>query len=486
MVYQMGTNKVSQFEKTLQLLEEKNYEGAKKEAMNSKWAQQTPERADTVSSMFNDTVSEKEEPKTTLKLSPTQMALKLANRKGSTQVKSNEEVFDAKQELIGPKFDSTYVSSPVQTKVETKVKELPSVQQPVIKKAVEQLVKEDPSIIEVIKATTTNTAKEAEILANNIVDWGKRFAVKKGLLNPEEVETEKVYDVPLPKKHTYVPPSERGTKNRDDVTPDKFTKIGVTNNKHLMFSNTFDLRKGFNYIPIKNVGNSELTDEYSNVEGIAHFILDADVASEYQHEYAKNDVAQQRKSPKPVQSPGSTIQEAYVPVTTKNNDGFVNVTYKPQSQLSKNDKVYSILRQYKFTDIAWDKAGKPAPNEGFKNTVSGLYTVNGQVTNLIYPTGDKEKQSYGKFGGASVVFIIPEKNIAIDFAGSLKQIKEMGENLASEYKIKKEDLIIGHHDVGSFSAKPSANEKGILKFSQWSGFNTNSFTGGALAIPKQK
>jgi len=45
MVYQLGFTGFSKFKKMIKAIEEENWEKAKKEGLDSKWAKQTPERA---------------------------------------------------------------------------------------------------------------------------------------------------------------------------------------------------------------------------------------------------------------------------------------------------------------------------------------------------------------------------------------------------------------------------------------------------------
>lgn len=52
MAYQLGAPKLRQFKKMLTALQEGNYEEAVKQAYDSRWAQQTPARADHVASLF--------------------------------------------------------------------------------------------------------------------------------------------------------------------------------------------------------------------------------------------------------------------------------------------------------------------------------------------------------------------------------------------------------------------------------------------------
>jgi len=54
---------------------------------------------------------------------------------------------------------------------------------------------------------------------------------------------------------------------------------------------------------------------------------------------------------------------------------------------------------------------------------------------------------------------------------------------SNDFVIKEEDLLMGYHDVGSFSAKPKADKNGVLEFKRWKHFNNEGHTGGGLAIP---
>jgi lysozyme len=54
MAYQMGVDGVLKFKKMMIALQAENYEAAYKEALNSKWAQQTPERAQRVALLIRN------------------------------------------------------------------------------------------------------------------------------------------------------------------------------------------------------------------------------------------------------------------------------------------------------------------------------------------------------------------------------------------------------------------------------------------------
>ena len=54
MCFQMGLSGLLRFKNTLKLLEQKRYEEAADEALNSTWAKQTPERAKRVTDLFRN------------------------------------------------------------------------------------------------------------------------------------------------------------------------------------------------------------------------------------------------------------------------------------------------------------------------------------------------------------------------------------------------------------------------------------------------
>lgn len=54
MAYQLGTNGLLSFKKMLSAIQNKNYELAAYEALNSKWATQTPNRAERVANMIRN------------------------------------------------------------------------------------------------------------------------------------------------------------------------------------------------------------------------------------------------------------------------------------------------------------------------------------------------------------------------------------------------------------------------------------------------
>jgi hypothetical protein len=152
---------------------------------------------------------------------------------------------------------------------------------------------------------------------------------------------------------------------------------------------------------------------------------------------------------------------------------------------NREQLVLAPLRQYKFSDIDF-KGSKTIT--GFKSNIRALTTKDGGETHLVF----KRKHGHdkvGRFDGASVVFIFEDKHgniIVRDYSGSIKNIKEAGEDILKTYNIKPEELTIGYHDIGSFSAKPMSDKNKVLGANQWWSYNDDANTGSALIIPAKK
>lgn len=289
----------------------------------------------------------------------------------------------------------------------------------------------------------------------------------------------------------YVPP----TKNKK-VVESSYTNLDPKGKSEFYtFSNEFDGREGFNYVPISNIGNSTYDTKYENVEGIAHFLLDSDVSGDENFSNAASRaMVKNQLSGKPAQGMGSTVKDFYFPVGEKNEDGTINIKYLKKDEIEDTSKIISPLRQYKFSDFDW--RGKTSA-QGFNSSVASVPTKKsytnseGKKSNqshFLFPSDESfnGKQYYNKYGGGSVVFIAdtPKGRRIVEVAGTIDTIHKYGVNLMKQEGISADKLIIGYHDVGSFSAKPKANN-GTLNFTQWSGYNSDGQTGGGLAIPKR-
>jgi len=244
------------------------------------------------------------------------------------------------------------------------------------------------------------------------------------------------------------------------------------NNTLLSYRNQWDNSEGFRYLATPVKKDRKSSDEYSDVVGVGHFLLDASASKSkpYSHEYNKAFIDKAIKN------------NDWVPIFTNEEGDYVRLKYKKANEIAKSDKIITPLRQMTFNNIDFSKTQTPS---GFKKGVNEVMTKDGQGTYLLF----KNRDGYSRFSGGSVVFIFKDKfnnTIVRDFAGSLNQIENEGINIQKQYNITSNDLTIGYHDVGSFSAKIKANEEGKLKSKQWEGFNNEGWTGGALLIPKTK
>jgi hypothetical protein len=291
------------------------------------------------------------------------------------------------------------------------------------------------------------------------------------------------------------------------------TVIDKANNKPLLaYRSQWDNKNGFVYLttPVQQDRKPEV---YTNVKGVAHFNLDASPADAvtYMH---PNNVAYIRKAKE---------KNDYIPVYESLGNNKVKLQYKKYNELSpaqkkqidkllsdfkaagpydennpsqkhidiaknyarqqkmQSQRIVAPLRQYKFDDIKFNETKKP---DGFTSGIKEVKTKDGQGTYLIF----KDRNGYSRFSGGSVVFIFEDQNgnrVVRDFAGTLNNIENEGMQIQKDYKLKPGQLIIGYHDVGSFSAKPKADAAGNLSTDQWADYNTfNNSSGSALIIPK--
>jgi hypothetical protein len=280
----------------------------------------------------------------------------------------------------------------------------------------------------------------------------------------------------------------------------------------MSYRNQWNNDDGFLYVPTAVHKDRSNNEEYNDVFGVGHFLLDASPMDEktYMH---PNNVNYLRKA---------AANNDYIPVYESIGGGKVKLKYKKYNEASSQQRkqleelfktfdskgvynankpsaehkavaeiyatqqgnqdfrIISPLRQFKLSDIDYSKTKKPI---GFKGNIKEVMTKEGKGTYLIF----KDRDGYSRFSGGSVVFIFKDvfgNTIVRDFAGSLNQIENEGINIQKQYNIKPNDLTIGYHDVGSFSAKPKS-KNGVLKANQWEGYNYEEGTGGALLIPKQ-
>ena len=316
--------------------------------------------------------------------------------------------------------------------------------------------------------TNFNTNFDTKVLTEGVVNdimystpaqWAKRFLDKKGLIEVAEEQMVPIAAKPV----VVVKPKPSKFFQIIGTVPDSYT----AKDSIYSYRSQWDNADGFRYIPVpvkKDLPKEGL--KVKGVIGVGHFMLDGSAFNNYSHEYNKDYIEKAKR------------ENHWVPVFKKNADNSVQLSYKKANDLKVSDNVISPLRQMAFSDITFDKTRNP---EGFKKTVREVLLQDGTGTYLIY----KDRNAYSRFSGGSVVFIFKDKydnTIVRDFAGSLNQIENEGIQIQKEYNLNPKDLILGYHDVGSFSAKPKA-VNGEIDSKQWSGFNNEGWTGGALLIP---
>jgi hypothetical protein len=99
---------------------------------------------------------------------------------------------------------------------------------------------------------------------------------------------------------------------------------------------------------------------------------------------------------------------------------------------------------------------------------------------------------YGQFGGGSFVIISKRPNgetLIREIAGSLQDLKNQSEDLAKTTGQNINEIVVGFHDIGSWSAKPSSKNKKMgysnIPKKDKEEFHSyqKDFTGAGLAFP---
>jgi len=242
------------------------------------------------------------------------------------------------------------------------------------------------------------------------------------------------------------------------IVPDKFSYNA--NDQLSGFSNQFSLENGMNYTYLPNqnkIDNFTVSGKYV----VAHHLLDTDLdKATLSKDTFKN-------------SPDTN----YYPIIKKDGNN-VWLTYKQLKDVTNEDEIASELRQYKLSDIDFDsKTQEP----GYRPGHYVLSTKTGIDTQLHFV----DKDSYGRHSGNNVVFIFTDKKgnkYARDFSGTINEIKSEGEKIVKRYDIKKDDIILGYMDAGSYSVAEYFDNIETYK-NQIKVRNLPGQVGAGLAIP---
>ena len=343
----------------------------------------------------------------------------------------------------------------------------------------------------------------------NFNSYFDRFLVKEGYKKPDShvvqaKPTDKIKEVKPEVKNFY---------EQIEVTGDKHQKA-LPGSQLLSYRSQWDANKGFTFYNTEPKNKQrDVNKTYTDVEGVGHFILDASPLDGKTYMHPNNFAFINR----------AVESDNYIPMfeSIPNSDGQVIMKYKKPSEMTEEElkalsifneyaeraakaknksekdqiakeyaeainydkvKIVAPLRQYNFDDVDFNSSVK-APN--FKQA-KYLKTKDGKLTNLLFT--DPAKNKYGRFDGVTVSFIFKDSygnNIVRDFSGTINDIQKEGADIKTKYGLKDNELVIGYHDVGSFSAKPAA-VNGKLSVNFFDGYNNDYGTGSALIIPKQK
>lgn len=272
---------------------------------------------------------------------------------------------------------------------------------------------------------------------------------------------------------------------------------GYTSN----IENTFAADSGFVYYAAPNVGSAKNGAYSVDALAVAQFQLDGNISDNQsftgqESEYTKGHEGHYMHKNNDAILKVSKNRNDYVPVFEKLGDNKVKVKYKRFNDLKPGERVMSPLRQFKYSEIAWGKetqaddfaAGmKALPlKKGVKYPYPGK--KGGNQTDIIFGKGGSGR--YGLYEGVGAVFIFTDsKGVTFvkEFNGSANQVAAKGKDIIKEFGVKPEDLTVGYHDVGSFSARPLA-EKGKVGTDLYTGknlYNPDPWSGGALYYPPE-
>jgi hypothetical protein len=232
--------------------------------------------------------------------------------------------------LITNPIDSPYFQAPIES---TRV--FPQI----IKKG-----KQKPGVIENI----TDTIKNSEFLQDvketiqNIKDFDDvknsliRGLGKTGLYAPD---TQEVEIMKIPTQKPIIEPIAKPTIPSlavQDTTPTTYYQgKGIidqrTGTEMGRYVNTFSNWKGQEYIPTKNVEQwkKDKSTIYPSSQ-MAHYLLDTDLTTGYQHDYSKKMLEKQKKGESITE--GSTLKEQWLPVYEKLPNGNVRIKYKTNKE----------------------------------------------------------------------------------------------------------------------------------------------------------
>jgi len=275
------------------------------------------------------------------------------------------------------------------------------------------------------------------------------------------------------------------------------------------FTNTFDNALGARYYighKEKELGKGAKM-RFEKSAAVAHFLRDADVLPNQQYAPEEWNVAgkgtkmRSTSKGKALSGTGLDNPEKYRMMYKPNPDGSYNVKYEKLKDIKPENSVgweydLPVSGQHRYSDIDWDAEGDKTGYAIFGNSTrwvplkSDAKKIKGwpdDQTRIPY----KDKDGFSRFSGGSIVYIFKDpktgKKIGIDVAGSINTLKKAGQDIMKKYNISGDDIDVVYHDMGSYSAKPAAQDD-IIDYRQWLDYNSQNrgFSGAPLIIPSNR
>lgn len=324
--------------------------------------------------------------------------------------------------------------------------------------------KKEPGIIDTfLNSEFVKDVKDVVSSVRDVEDIKDAFFRGLGKTGLYATDTEEVEPMaaPMPKVQKPIAKPNMNTTVAQDTTPTTYYQgKGVidqkTGTEMGRYVNTFSNWKGQEYIPTKNVGEwkKDKSTVYPSSQ-MAHYLLDVDLTTGFQHPAAKKQIEAQKKGRSLTK--GSTLKEQWLPVYEKLDNGNVRIKYKTNKELTKDDKVAAPFRQYKFGDLDWGSNIK----SNWNKSSSAIKTKTGEETRMI--KSGKDMSGYGQFGGGSFVLISKRPSngevVVSELSGSLQDVKNQAKQLAKLTGQDLNEIVIAFNDVGSWSAKPASRNK---------------------------
>lgn len=340
-----------------------------------------------------------------------------------------------------------------------------------------------PSPSEVLRKFLPLPLRNIDISMSDIEDF-KESATKKleeyGILepstegnlikfeDPQSIVQKPVQDT-VQVKNYYIPPTQIAEDNNADY--------GEPENKFWGFRYQNSNDNGLVYVPTPRREKLNKNSKFSNVKGVAHFLIQTDATDNFIDPQTKKHLEKDLKEGK-----------KYVPFIKKESDGKVRLKYAKGKEeqdafQQQGFKPFTTLRTLNLSDIDWNKSRRP---EGFRSGISNVLTKEGKDTWLVYKEATGKGKKLGQFNGGALVFIIetPNGRVIRDFTGTIQEIQNESKRITKEFGIPESKVTLGFYDAGSYTAKPKANKNNELYFNQYSGFNvSDKMSGAALMIP---